>query len=224
MTIIEEKMIKNAEGQKEPFLVVSYDVPSENQEGLKEPEKLELRTKRLLISNEFYLKGTQVQKSVYIVSTDRVRHMLEFINNRYEGTKFEKLVNVRVIGAVFKETVISVLKETIDNNLNDLWERVELIEGKVNDFNMKKEASKSDTVDYEKEGKEKNKLKQQLYAQNRNFTSIDGKILDLGKIGYMKADDYKEKLRKLVIKRSSVLRRVNNLGYVWGYYDSKGNY
>lgn len=214
MTIIEEKMIKNAEGQKEPFLVVSYDVPSENQEGLKEPEKLELRTKRLLISNEFYLKGTQVQKSVYIVSTDRVRHMLEFINNRYEGTKFEKLVNVRVIGAVFKETVISVLKETIDNNLNDLWERVELIEGKVNDFNMKKEASKSDTVDYEKEGKEKNKLKQQLYAQNRNFTSIDGKILDLGKIGYMKADDYKEKLRKLVIKRSSVLRRVNNLGYV----------
>jgi len=216
MSVITEKMIKQAEGQKEPFLVVSYDVPSENLTNLNEVDKVFVRTKRLEISNEFYHKGTQLHKSVYIVATEKVREMIDFVEKRYWDTPFKHEASVKIIGTVFKETVIEVLEKAIKDNLDEIWNSVELISSKVDDFNIKKAHSKrkikNDVVDFEKEDKEKAKMKQQLYSQNRTLNSIEEKIKDMEKINYTKIDELKQKFDKLRIERRNAIRKIDNLG------------
>jgi hypothetical protein len=205
MTKINEKLLKEAEDNKakEPFLLVIYDVPSENREGITDNDKIELRSKRMAVTNELFLKGAMLQKSAYIVRTEKVREVIDYIDGQYNGSKWEKEVNVRIAGTVFKDTVLDVLKESVTKNLNDLWEKLDLIQAKANDFKLACEKDK--VADYEKQDKFKQTLKQQLYQQNRTINSVKERIEDLKSLGYQKTEEMTEKLESFTTKRRNIL-------------------
>jgi len=205
MTKVNEKLLKEAEDNqaKEPFLLIIYDVPSENRENLTDKEKIELRSKRMAVTNELFLKGAMIQKSAYIVRTEKVRDVIDYIDKQYSTTKWEPEVNVRIAGTVFKDTVLDVLKESVTKNLSELWDKLELIQAKAGDFKLACEKEK--VADYEKQDKFKQALKQQLYQQNRTINSVKERIEDLKSLGYAKTEEMTEKLENFTTKRRNIL-------------------
>jgi hypothetical protein len=209
MDVLIDQMLKKAEGEKEPFVIISFDVPSENKEWETEEKATEVRTKRQSVSTHLFTYGCIVQKSVYMIATGRARKAIEYIENVYSNADYSKDVSLKVIGTVFKETAIQILESFIKESMEKMWESLEVAEARIMNA-----SEKPDTEKKAKNGKAKDdpeillpKIKQELYAQMRTINSVKEKIEDLKTLNHPKTDSYDDELRALENKRREIFRR-----------------
>jgi hypothetical protein len=207
MNALIEKMIQKAEGDKQPFVIVSYDVPSENTDNYNAEEKKNVRSKRMAIFNHCFLHSTQVQMSVYMFATEKVRVFMDKFDKEYAGTPYENQANLKLIGTVFMDTAISIMTNFIKTNMDKISEEVELADAQDH---QKREA-------WGKAAGAKEQLmrdayvtfsttkKSELYQHSRILNSIREKISELKSINYTKTDEIELRFSKLEQSRSKVI-------------------
>jgi hypothetical protein len=203
-------MIQKAEGEKQPFVIISYDVPSENTDNYNETEKMDVRSKRMAIFNHCYIHGTQVQQSVYMFATEKVRVFMDKFDKEYADSPYEKAANIKLIGTVFMDTAIEIMTNFIKANLDKISEAVELADAQnkqKKDEWGKASGTKADVLRDAYVTFTATK-KSELYQHSKIMNSVKEKIAELKNINYPKADEYETRFLKLDRQRSNVICNI----------------
>lgn len=197
-TIDKVKRTKNKEG--EHFFTVSYDLPSESREfSDKDEEKAEeirkkLKRKRLDIHKRAKLYGVMLGQSVYVIRTGKALNFIDLIENKYEDSEFEDDVKVNIVGEVYKDVVLNLLDEYLDDNTHEMREKLEKIQAKISGA----------------DDDELSSMKSKLYYLKEDVDVMENRVDDLKELDRDKSAEYNNRVRALKEKREELLEEVKN--------------
>jgi hypothetical protein len=129
-SLIAKDMLERVTKTNDKFVVVCFDLPSENINSKDEKLKKSLACKRITIGNSFYACGVRLNKSVYVIKTEKVNKLLSDVEKTYIGLPKEivDIVDVKIVGKVFDEVIEKLLFDDINKLMADMKEQLELLD------------------------------------------------------------------------------------------------
>jgi len=199
--------VRKAEGSdEEVFMSVSYDVPSEHlswrDDISDDPEKVSksLRRKRGLVTKDFALAGTKLSDSVYIVRADKVLEVIERVESRYSDTEFcdsveeriQSKIRLDIVGRCYKHVVEELVVDYIQETLEDIGTRLEVIESKISNNSFEDES-------------EIQKSQNRLYGMSKKIDRLKARKEDLEVLDEGKAKQFDGKISSVSQMRDRLL-------------------
>lgn len=169
-SVIDERTIaklKEEKSRNTKFLVISYDLPSENRDSLDLEEKKMLHTARTNIMNCMKRNCVYLADSVYIVAVSRMELVLAEFSLQYEGFERERFcINLKIVGNAYSDVIFNLLKGVIEKSFAENTDKLELLEARL--FDLK-----------DVEFLMKNRCKKELVGIRRRLLDTEKRIEDL---------------------------------------------
>jgi len=201
-----QRVKKDEEERGNKFIVLCFDFPSEFHKLKDEQEKKNLANMRIEASNYIRVCSARLNNSVYIVHLGKIDNILNKIECVYAVSKWFKKVNVKIVGAIYPETVKEILITDITRLIEEIKNKLEEAEGSANyEYKPKRE---DHTIDFEKVSKIGNKIRSKIFAVNSKLRMIKHRITDLKEIDVESADKYIEEVRDIEKLKNEVLKQV----------------
>ena len=182
MQLIAPEILDKAKKEAEKgiqFLVISYDIPSE-QLSKKVEQKRILLGKRMEISKYCGVNGIYLNNSSYIIPIAKIEEVIKKFDETYADLDLDKFpVNVKIIGSAYAEVVKDILLVSLKNLYENLKAKLELIEAKIDEARGK-------TIEFDK----LQELQKQLYAIRPHEKILENRVEDLKAIDTKLATDY----------------------------------
>ena len=210
-SIISADMLKKAE-EDSKFVVISYDLPSENFISKKDDKeatahKKALTRKRMEVGYYFYKNCVRLNQSVYVANKEKVKGLIEIVENAYEDVpkKYSKNVNVKVVGSVYEQVIEQMLVIDMDNLLKKIKEELELLEADITQLSEPKWNNKNSERAYERKRKS---LINRAYRIAYKEEIVKNRASDLSIINKEKGIFYLFEKNKLKDVRHKIIRRI----------------
>jgi len=197
--------VEEAEATKdEEFLVLSYDLPTENtswddlDEQKQEELAKELKSIRLKLQEQFALKGVQLSQSTYIVRAQFVSTLVSMVDQRYASLDFDIIHQVRdrvelhIVGNSYKHVVKDILRETLDEGLEELSTQLQVIEAKVRNHSYDDET-------------EVDKDRRRMWDMSTRVDQLENRAEDIALLSEELGSHYQEKVANLKEFRQGLL-------------------
>lgn len=204
-------MLKKVESESSDFIVISYDLPSENfvAKDTDETKKIKrmLVNRRMDISYYFYKYCVRLNQSVYVANKDKVKKLIEIVEDAYNDVPkpYSNKVNVKVVGSVYEQVIEQMLIADIENLLKKAKEELELLEADLSQLSEPIWNNKRSEGAYERKRKS---LINRAYKIAYKEDVIKNRTADLSIINKDKSIFYYTKKNSLKDVRRSIIRRI----------------
>ena len=197
-----KRLEKNIKKGKPNFVLYCFDLPSENKVKDNKILKRDLLLRRKNFSNRNKKFGTYVSDSVYIVSHNNIKKLINTFEDCYSDVDVKQIIKFDILGLMYDEELVKrILTDFIENVVTDTKDFFDfIISLNVEDC---QKLSKSDWSVHLK------KYKKCIREIN---VIREHKLNDLNEIDKSKTILYHEKINKLMGYRGNekVLRKLNN--------------
>ena len=185
------------------YLVIAYDVPSENIQSLEPKIKRQLKTARLTFSRVMSLYGFQINNSVYAVHVDRIPTILDRLTEIYAQIPehLSNKIDLALIGNAYEDTLKELIENYVKKQINRIRDDLDLIDAKLTDLK-----ENSEDID-EKQLKQ---IKSKLHTFRFKLDCLHGRIYDLSNLG-VRVNNYMAKWTALESLRNNLLREIGFL-------------
>jgi len=212
--LVNKDVLNKCKAQDDKFIVCSFDLPCENFTVKKETEEIKklkkvLATTRIMAGYNFYSSGVRLNKSVYIIATQRINDLLSAVESLYANANLPeehiKKVNIKLVGTVFEDTVMDLLTVDISHLLKDIKGDLELLSIQI--ANNPQPIAVNNPRLAEKFERERKKILKFAYTISKKELIAESRIADINLLNNEFAKSRKEDLtilreqkRKLMVK------------------------
>lgn len=202
-SILQKVQQEKGDGKTDKFLVISYDLPSENLMSKEDENGKNLLNKRLKVGNTVRAKGVYLSDSCYIVNIERMEDLLKTIEETYSelSKEFAERVNVQVIGNAYSDVVLELLKTDIKEMTAKLKNDLEVSEARIDSI---RKGNASSQMKQKNLNAERNKL----YAVLNMIRILRNRIEDLKTIDSISADEHQKTADKLQKHRDDLIKEL----------------
>jgi len=162
---------------------------------------------RVSVGYEFYRNGVRLNQSVYVLRTDKIKKVLEYIEEAYQQVpdEYAKNVNIKLVGGIYENVIFDLLKSDIENLLAKIKEEVELLEA---DISSRQEPEWHNAHSVKIHEQEKKKFYNRAYSISRKENIIKNRIDDLKLINKNIAEQKLNILMNLINFRSKIMSKI----------------